>query len=106
MKIGISLSIDVTKIEKQRLYQGKKGTYLDATVFIDVDNKDQYDNNGMITQDVTKEEKDQGVKGPILGNVQVFWRDDSNQAQQANNQAMGRQQTPAQDDFDNSDIPF
>jgi len=106
MKVGVSLKIDVTNIEKARLYQGKKGTYLDATVFIDVDNKDQYENNGMITQNVTKEEKDQGVKGPILGNVQVFWRDDNNAPQQANNQAMGRQEPqPAIDQFDD-DIPF
>ena len=94
MKIGVKLKIDVKQIEKARLFQGKKGTYLDATVFIDVDNKDQYENNGMITQDVSKEEKASGVKGPILGNVQVFWRDDNNQNQQANNQAMNRQQAP------------
>jgi len=108
MKVGVKVKIDVTKIEKQRLFAGKKGTYLDATVFIDVDNKDQYDNNGMITQDVTKEEKDQGVKGPILGNVQVFWKDDNNQAQQANNQAMGRQQTQQhiEQGAPDDDIPF
>lgn len=124
MKIGVKLKIDVTQIEKARLFQGKKGTYLDATVFIDVDNKDQYENNGMITQDVSKEEKDSGVKGPILGNVQVFWRDDNNQNQQANNQAMNRQQAPQQrqqqappqqqapqqqqsnDDFIDDSIPF
>lgn len=109
MKIGVNVKIDVTKIDKQRLFAGKKGTYLDATVFVDVDNKDQYDNNGMITQDVTKEEKDSGVKGPILGNVQVFWRDDNNNNRHANNQAMGRSepapQHPAPDNF-NDDIPF
>lgn len=49
-KVGISLTIDVTKIEKARLYQGQKGTYLDATVFVDLDEADQYGNNGMITQ--------------------------------------------------------
>jgi hypothetical protein len=42
MKLGVKLKIDVTNIEKARLFAGKKGTYLDATVFIDVDNKDQY----------------------------------------------------------------
>jgi len=75
MKVGVSLKIDVTKIDKARLFVGQKGKYLDATVFIDVDEKDQYDKNGMITQDVTKDEKDQGVKGNILGNCKVFWKD-------------------------------
>ena len=107
-KVGVSLKINVSMIEKARLFAGKNGKYLDATVFIDIDNKDQYDNNGMITQDVTKEEKAQGVKGPILGNVKVFWKDDSNQAQQANNQAMGRQQTQQhiEQGAPDDDIPF
>ena len=62
-------------IEKARLFAGQKGKYLDATVFIDVNDLDQYGNSGMITQDATKEEKAQGVKGNILGNCKVFWND-------------------------------
>ena len=79
-KIGVSLKIDVTKIDKARLFQGAKGTYLDATVFIDVDQLDQYGNSGMITQDVTKAEKQQQVKGAILGNCKVFWNEQPQQA--------------------------
>lgn len=90
MKVAISLKIDVSKIDKSRLFKGEKGTYLDATVFIDVGQKDQYENNGMITQDVTKDERQQGVKGNILGNVKVFWKDAGNQ----NNQVPQRQQRP------------
>jgi len=108
-KVGVSLKINVSMIEKARLFAGKNGKYLDATVFIDLDNKDQYDNNGMVTQDVSKEEKAQGVKGPILGNVKVFWKDDNNAPQQANNQAMGRQQNQGNDPIDYEDdnsIPF
>jgi len=84
MKIGVRVKLDVTKIEKARLFKGQKGTYLDATVFIDVDQKDQYDNNGMVTQDISKEEKDAGGQGAILGNVQVFWSDNQQQGQQQN----------------------
>lgn len=76
-KIGVSLKIDVTNIDKARLFKGQKGTYLDATVFIDPDNQDQYGNNGMITQDVTKEERDAGTRGEILGNCKVFWSEGS-----------------------------
>ena len=78
-KIGVELKIDVTKINKQLLFSGAKGTYLDATVFIDIDEKDQYDNNGMITQKVPKD----GVKnsGAILGNCKVFWNDGQSQQQ-------------------------
>ena len=40
-KIGVSLKIDVSKIDKARLFKGAKGTYLDATVFIDMSQLDQ-----------------------------------------------------------------
>jgi hypothetical protein len=66
----IKLKIDVTKIDKSKLFKGAKGTYLDAVVFLK-DEADQYGNNGMIVQSVTKEEREQGVKGVILGNAQL-----------------------------------
>ncbi|AUR97471.1 hypothetical protein NVP1239O_35 [Vibrio phage 1.239.O._10N.261.52.F6] len=105
-KVGVSLKLDVTKIDKARLFNGQKGTYLDATVFIDLDELDQYGNSGMITQDVSKEEKQQGVKGNILGNCKVFWSD----AGQAPHQAPQQQYQPVaqqvqDDDFD-TEIPF
>ena len=66
----VRLKIDVTKIDKERLFQGKKGTYLDATVFLD-DDPGQYGDNGMITQDVSKEEREAGTRGAILGNATI-----------------------------------
>lgn len=102
-KVGISVSIDVTKIEKARLFKGAKGTYLDLTAFVDLDEQGQYGDNGMIVQSVSKEERQQGVKGPILGNVKVFFRDDQ-PAQQAPQQQA--QQQPGGMMDDSSDIPF
>lgn len=71
-RVGLSVRIDVTKIDKERLYKGKKGTYLDLVTFVDLDNKDQYDNNGFISQSTTKEERESGVQTPILGNVRII----------------------------------
>lgn len=90
-RVGVSLRLDVTKIDKARLFRGQKGTYLDATVFIDLDELDQYGNSGMITQDVTKEEKQNGTKGNILGNCKVFWSDTGGQPSTS-----GQQQRPPQ----------
>jgi len=73
----VAIKIDVTKIDKERLYKGAKGTYLDAVVFLD-EEADQYGNNGMITQQVSKEERQSGVKGNILGNVKIVGQTDSN----------------------------
>jgi len=95
-KIGVSFKLDVTKIDKARLFKGAKGTYLDFTGFIDLDNLDQYGNSGFIAQDITKEEKDSGVQGNILGNSKVFWKE-GGQAPQANQQPAQQQQyKPAQ----------
>lgn len=84
-KIAVNLKIDVTKIDKSKLFKGKNGNmYLDAQVFIDLDEDDQYGNNGMITQAVSKEERASGVKGNILGNTRKFWGDyESANTQQA-----------------------
>jgi hypothetical protein len=80
MKVGISVRIDVTKIDKERLYKGAKGTYLDLTTFVDTAVADQYENNGFISQSQTKEEREAKVKTPILGNVKVFYTDSSSPA--------------------------
>lgn len=71
MSIGISMSINVSEIDKARLYQGKKGKYLDITCFIN-DELDQYGNRGMVTQSVSQDERAAGIRGNILGNVSVF----------------------------------
>lgn len=97
MKMGISVKIDVSKIEKARLYKGKKGTYLDLTTFIDTEKEDEYGNHGFISQSVTKEERANKVQTPILGNVKVFYTEGASQSQESN-------AAPAPD-FDDT-IPF
>lgn len=67
----ISLSIDVSKINAKRLYKGKKGQYLSATLFLKED-VDQYGNNGFIVESITKEEREAGQKGTILGNAKFI----------------------------------
>lgn len=86
-KVGVRIKLNVSQIEKARLFKGQKGVYLDATAFIDLDEKGQYGDNGMVTQDVSKEEREAGTKGPILGNVTVFFRDDQPQQSQGGQQS-------------------
>ena len=62
------LKIDVKKIDKQYLFQGAKGTYMDLTLMDNRDGTDEYGNDGFIVQDVSKEKREAGVKGPIVGN--------------------------------------
>lgn len=65
MKIA---KIDVTKIDKAKLFKGEKGTYLDLVL---IDNKagtDQYGNDGFVKQGSSKEDREAGVEMPIIGN--------------------------------------
>jgi len=84
----IAVNLDVKKIDKTKLYVGKKGTYLDAVVFLK-DEADEYGNHGFIVQSVSKEERDRGVKGEILGNVKL----------------LGQKQEPAEE-VDDDQLPF
>ena len=100
-KIGLSLKIDVSKIDKSQLFKGQKGVYLDAQIFVDLDNKGEFGDNGMVTQ--TGKNIENG-KGAILGNGAIFWRDDSQPQQQAPRQSTPPSKKP-EIDFDD-DIPF
>ena len=102
MKIGVEVSIDVTKIEKARLYQGQKGKYLTMTTFIDIDQVDQYGNNGFIAHKKGQEEQ---TNAPILGNVKVFWSDSQQSQQAPQQQQTARQQTNAAVQ-QNAAVPF
>lgn len=102
MKIGISVKLDVTKIDKARLFKGKKGTYLDLTTFIDTSQEDEYGNNGFISQSVSKEEREQNVQTPILGNVKVFY---TGNGQQQHSQ-QGQSSAPPAGAYDDDPIPF
>jgi hypothetical protein len=108
MKIGVSVSLDVTKIDKARLTEVKKkdgstAVYLNMTTFIDVDQKDQYENNGFISQSQTKEEREAGEeRPPILGNVKVFYTDGTAPVEDA----FAPPVTPSTNGAVNEEIPF
>lgn len=88
--------IDVTKIDKQYLFKGAKGTYLDVLLIPNRNGTDQYGNDGMVTQGIPKAERDAGKKGPILGNYQKLNRQAAT--------APATDAAPADDDSD--DVPF
>jgi len=96
-KIGVSISIDVTAIDKSKMLKHANGkTYLDMTVFIDPVVEDNYGNHGMVVQ--TWKEAPRGGT-PILGNAKIFWRE---AAQPALKQPSAPESQVSFDD----DIPF
>lgn len=60
----IRCKIDVSKIDKSRLYRGEKGTYLKFSM---LEHPTEY-SDWMIVEEVTREEREAGKKGTILGN--------------------------------------
>ena len=66
----ITIKIDVTKIDKNLLFKGAKGTYLDVVLFETPDDKFGIDYR--VVQGLTKEARAAGTKGAILGNGKVI----------------------------------
>ena len=66
----ISLSIKTEKLEKEHIIQGKSGKIVAVVLFENKDGKGQYGDDGFVVQSVSKEAREAGVRGPIVGN----WR--------------------------------
>lgn len=66
----ITLKINVMAIDKAKLFNAQSGAvYLDC-IMIETPNNEY--NDYMIVQSVSKEEREAGVKGAILGNAKVY----------------------------------
>ena len=98
MKIILG-KMDVTKIDKARLFKGTKGIYLDFAL-MEHDHPDQYGNDFMVVQSVSKEERLKGVKGAILGNGKYAGGKKTQPTQTAS------QAGSAADDDDDLQVPF
>jgi len=55
-------------VAANNIYVGDKGSYMELTLMDNMDGKDQYDNDGFIVLGISKERREAGEKGPILGN--------------------------------------
>jgi len=96
--MNIRIKVDVTKIDKARLFRGAKGTYLDATLIETTNSK--YGDDYFIVQDVSKEEREAGAKGAIIGNARNLVP-----KQQTQTQAPARQDDTATE-LGADDMPF
>lgn len=67
----ILLQLQLHRIDKQRLVQGQKGKYLDFVAFPNREGRDDHGNDGVVVQSVSKEEREAGQRGPILGNFRL-----------------------------------
>ena len=71
----VAVSIDLTKIDKTRIVEGKNGgKYINLTISVN-DEEDQYGNNVSLWQSQTKEEREAKENRLFLGNGKSLWSD-------------------------------
>lgn len=75
----IATSIDLTKIPKDKIINGKKGKYIPITITLN-DEVDQFGNQGPVSVQQTKEEREAKTEKVYLGNVKVVWSNGDNVA--------------------------
>jgi len=104
MSAKIRFKIDRKKIDGTAVYKGAKGEYYDFTL---MEKANDFGDDGFVVQDLGKERRAAGEKGPIVGNWKYIGggsggRDvDPSQVQYKN---QPRQAAPVEDDGD--EIPF
>lgn len=85
----VNASLDLTKIPKAKIIKGKKGSYINITMFVN-DDVDQFGNNASIIVSQTKEERESKEPRIYLGNGRTA---------ALNNQ-------PKQEEVVDNDLPF
>lgn len=73
----IKASINLNEIPKHKIIDGKKGKYLPITITIN-DETDQFGNQGPVTVEQSKEEREAKAAKVYLGNVKVVWTNGQN----------------------------
>ena len=74
----IKFSIDLNKLDKNKIKETKRGgKYYPMTLTIN-DEVDQYGNQGPVITELSKEEREGGVEKTYLGNAKVVWTNGQN----------------------------
>ena len=99
---AFSIKIDVTKIDKEALYRGAKGTYLTLTVWPNKDGRNQYGDDAIVKQDLGKDRRDE--KPEIIGNARIIER--RNAPQSKPQELPAKAKTLYEEINDADEIPF
>lgn len=101
----ISVSVDVTKLDKSRFFPGKNGAKYANLVLVHT--PDGKFGDYMVKIDSTKEEREQRVQMPIVGNGKIIGTGGGQRQQQRPvSRPPARPQDPDLDPDDDSGVPF
>lgn len=106
MKIAATISINLSKIDKSRIKEvtlkdGTVAKFVNLYTTLDSDNPGQYGDHGFISHSVSKEERDAGEKGTIIGNAKIVFI--SNEDISSSPKKISEK---PQDAFFDDDLPF
>jgi len=101
----ISANIDLTKVDKSKIYEGKKGKYYPITIVLN-DELGQFGDSGYIQTEQTKEERDAKSPKSFLGNVKVVWSNGSNVGAAPREGEPQQQQQNSSQPSPGPDLPF
>lgn len=71
MSKPITISINLSKLDKSYFYEGKNGKYLNLAMFPNRDGAGTYGDTHYVVQDIPKEARDRGERGAIVGNAKM-----------------------------------
>jgi len=110
------IKINVMLIDKSALFNAKSGAkYLDAVAWPNKDGEDTYGMTHYIVQEVSKEARDRGEKGKIIGNMKIEIPGEPAPRAQDDRRAQGNQRSDKDrlnkpgtgvDDSGEDEIPF
>ena len=101
----IATSIDLNKIPKDKIIDGKKGKYLPITITLN-DELDQFGNSGPVVVQQTKEEREAKVAKVYLGNCKVVWTNGTFPEPNRDNQPAPQTNNKPQAVAADPDLPF
>ena len=103
----LRIKLTKEKFDQSLFFKGAKGTYIDLSLLENKNGTDEYGNDGMLVQDVGKERREKGEKGPIVGNWRYVGQRPAGANQPPPEQSRTPQSTrPAPTDKSEGDVPW
>lgn len=94
-----TINIDLNKLDKSKIFEGKKGKYYSLT--LSINDESRFGNNISVMDSQTKEERDSKQDKNYLGNGKVVWTDGNIKVAEREEQA-----APVSFTDNTNDLPF
>ena len=102
----IKIKINVTKILKDYIFEGKNGKYLNLVAWPNKNGIGKFGDTHFVSQDIPKEARDSGVEAPFVGNLTLPEDEAPRQQAKPSQRTMPPKQTVNDDGLETDEIPF